>query len=96
MVEKAKSLFCRFYILLIIIFLYAPIAVLIILSFNDSRSRVVWGGFTLRWYVDLLHNNQIRAALATTFLLAFLSALVPPHCFLSPFIYSIFILLGIM
>ncbi|MBR5376253.1 MAG: ABC transporter permease [Lachnospiraceae bacterium] len=76
MVEKAKSLLSRFYILLIILFLYAPIAVLIILSFNDSRSRVVWGGFTLRWYVDLLHNNQIRAALATTFLLAFLSAFI--------------------
>ncbi|MCR5649960.1 MAG: ABC transporter permease [Lachnospiraceae bacterium] len=76
MVEKLKSLLSRFYILIIILFLYSPIAVLIILSFNDSRSRVVWGGFTIRWYAALLHNSQIRVALGTTFLLAFLSAFI--------------------
>ncbi len=76
MVEKARAFISRIYILLIILFLYAPIAVLIILSFNDSRSRVVWGGFTFRWYVTLLHNAQIRSALGMTFLLAFLSAFI--------------------
>ncbi len=76
MVDKAQKLLSRFYILIIILFLYAPIAVLIILSFNDSRSRVVWGGFTFRWYGALLHNQQILSALGTTLMLAFLSALI--------------------
>ena len=47
MVEKLKGFLSRFYIGLIILFLYAPILVLVMLSFNNSRSRVTWGGFTL-------------------------------------------------
>lgn len=41
----------RSYIYLVFAFLYMPIAVLMVYSFNDSRSRGVWGGFTLRWYL---------------------------------------------
>ena len=40
----------RLYLIIIFLFLYLPIVVLIVLSFNDSKSRVQWGGFTLRWY----------------------------------------------
>ena len=76
MVEKLKNLISRCYLLLIIIFLYAPIAVLIVLSFNDSRSRVVWGGFTMRWYQVLFSNRQIMDALGTTIVLALASAAV--------------------
>ncbi len=76
MVDKLINLLCRFYVFIIGIFLYAPIAVLIILSFNSSRSRVVWEGFTLKWYVSLIHNLQIRSALMTTLSLAFLSAFI--------------------
>ncbi|MCR5595984.1 MAG: ABC transporter permease [Lachnospiraceae bacterium] len=66
----------KIYIALIMIFLYAPIGVLIVLSFNDSRSRVVWGGFTLDWYTSLLNNSTIMKALGTTFGLALSSALI--------------------
>ena len=59
MVEKMINGIYRFYIFIIGIFLYAPIGVLIVLSFNNSRSRVVWEGFTLKWYVSLIHNHQI-------------------------------------
>ena len=45
MVKKAVQ---RFYLAVIFLFLYLPILVLIVLSFNNSKSRVVWGGFTLR------------------------------------------------
>ena len=45
MVKKAAS---RIYLALIFLFLYLPILVLIVLSFNNSKSRVVWGGFTLK------------------------------------------------
>lgn len=76
MVEKLINILCRFYVLIIAAFLYAPIAVLIVLSFNSSRSRVVWEGFTLKWYVSLIHNVQIRNALMTSLGLAFLSSLI--------------------
>lgn len=66
----------RLYLALILIFLYAPIAVLIVLSFNNSRSRVVWGGFTFRWYETLFSNDAIMDALVTTLILAFLSAFI--------------------
>jgi spermidine/putrescine transport system permease protein len=76
MVDKLINLLCRFYVFIIGVFLYAPIVVLIVLSFNSSRSRVVWEGFTFKWYVSLIHNLQIRSALITTLGLAFLSALI--------------------
>ncbi len=76
MVEKIKNWVSRFYLGLIILFLYAPILVLIVLSFNSSRSRVKWGGFTFDWYVRLFSNRQISEALTTTLLLAFVSALI--------------------
>lgn len=66
----------KIYIALILLFLYAPIAVLIILSFNDSKSRVVWGGFTFRWYKTLLSSSTIMSAFGTTIALAISSALI--------------------
>ena len=66
----------KIYIALILLFLYAPIAVLIVLRFNSSRSRVVWGGFTLEWYSSMIGSTSIMSALGTTFGLAFLSALI--------------------
>ena len=76
MVEKLKNLISRCYLALILLFLYAPILVLIVLSFNNSRSRVQWGGFTLDWYSRLFSNRQIMEALSTTLTLAFSSALI--------------------
>lgn len=48
MVKKIAS---RVYMGLIFLFLYLPIVVLIVLSFNNSKSKVKWGGFTLDWYI---------------------------------------------
>jgi len=73
---RLKRGFCKAYLTLIILFLYAPILVLVVLSFNSSRSRVVWGGFTLDWYVKLFSNSQIMDALRTTLVLGFVSAAV--------------------
>lgn len=66
----------KLYILLIFLFLYAPIATLIVLSFNASKTRAKWGGFTLKWYRSLLQNDVILQALWNTLTIAFLSALV--------------------
>lgn len=71
-----KKFLSRLYLFLILIFLYAPIIVLIISSFNNSRSRVVWGGFTLKWYQSLFTNHTIMEAFGTTILLALVSALI--------------------
>ena len=66
----------RIYIALIFIFLYAPMAVLIVLSFNKSKSRSKCGGFTFQWYSKLLSDSSIMEALVTTIMLAVLSALI--------------------
>ena len=58
------------------VFLYAPIFVIIVFSFNDSKSRTVWQGFSLRWYAELFRDSQIMNALYTTLLVALLSAAI--------------------
>lgn len=65
----------RIYIGLIFLFLYAPIVTLIVLSFNASRTRAKWGGFTLKWYTELFGNAVIMQALWNTLSIALLSAL---------------------
>lgn len=71
-----KKFFTRLYVILIFILLYAPIAVLIAFSFNDSRTRAKWGGFTMKWYVQMFQDAEIMAALRNTLVLAFVSALI--------------------
>lgn len=61
---------------LIFAFLYAPIVVLIVYSFNDSKNRVQWGGFTLDWYRDLFSNELILESLVVTLQIAVLAALI--------------------
>ena len=65
----------KIYVALIFIFLYAPIATLMVLSFNASRTRSKWGGFTLKWYAELFENEAIMEALYNTLLIALLSAI---------------------
>ena len=62
--------------MLICVILYAPIITLMVLSFNSSKSRSKWGGFTTKWYVELFKNNSIMNALYTTLIIALLSALI--------------------
>lgn len=71
-----RNILRRIYIVLIFIFLYAPIVTLMVLSFNASKTRAKWGGFTLQWYTALLENRTILQALSNTLLLAFLSACI--------------------
>ena len=52
------SALSKLYIALIIVFLYAPIVVMIIFSFNASVSTSVLGGFSTRWYISLLHDTN--------------------------------------
>lgn len=64
------------YVFLIFLFLYAPIVTLMIFSFNDSRSRGTWSGFTLKWYIQLFHDRQILSSLYYTIIVGILSAII--------------------
>lgn len=66
----------KIYLALIFILLYAPIVTLMVLSFNRSKTRAKWGGFTLRWYKELFQNGQIMNALYTTLIIALLAAAI--------------------
>ena len=66
----------KFYVFLIFAFLYAPILILILFSFNASKSRAHWEGFTLKWYMELFQDQQIMSALYYTVLIAVLSSVI--------------------
>ena len=68
----------KIYTALIFLFLYAPIFVLIVFSFNDTEtsSRTVFSGFTLRWYERLFQDRYILEALFNTLIIAVVAALV--------------------
>lgn len=66
----------KIYMSLIFLFLYAPILVLVVFSFNESKSRGQWGGFTLKWYAELFRDRDIIKALYYTFLVALLSSII--------------------
>lgn len=69
-----KKTLTRTYSVLIYLFLYAPIVILIIFSFNDSKIKGSWNGFTLKWYVELLKDRQILKSLYYTLAIAILSS----------------------
>ena len=65
----------RGYIFLMFAFLYAPIIVLAIYSFNSSRSRGTWGGFTLNWYIEMFQDRQILTSLYYSLIIGIISSL---------------------
>ncbi|MCD8340939.1 MAG: ABC transporter permease [Clostridiales bacterium] len=73
---KKNGVFSRLALLLTAVFLYAPIVVLIVFSFNSSKSRTVWTGFSLEWYQDLFEDSRILSALFTTLEVSILAMIV--------------------
>lgn len=74
---KQKSSFGgKLLLALTFLFLYAPIIVLIVFSFNDSKSRTIWSGFTFDWYTKLLSDDMVLSSLSTTLLVSVLSAAI--------------------
>ncbi|MEE1277986.1 MAG: ABC transporter permease [Acutalibacteraceae bacterium] len=69
------KIFSKIYMGLIFLFLYAPIVVMIAFSFNNSKSRSVWNGFTFDWYTKLFHDESIIDALKTTLLVAIVASI---------------------
>lgn len=72
---KFKKIAEDFYLVFILIFLYAPIFTMMVLSFNNSKSRTQWGGFSLKWYAQMFESATIMDALVNTLIIAFISAL---------------------
>lgn len=66
----------RIYVFLILVFLHAPIFMLIVFSFNNSKSRAKWDGFTFRWYAELFTDQAILRALYITVILAIVSSII--------------------
>lgn len=66
----------KVYLGIIIFFLYAPILTLIVLSFNASKSRAKWGGFTTQWYSEMFSSSTIMDALYNSLTIALFSAII--------------------
>lgn len=66
----------RIFMALVFVFLYAPIFILIIFSFNAGNSSAVWKGFSLHWYAELFQNRLIMQSVYTTLLVSVLSTLI--------------------
>lgn len=70
------KLLSRLYVALILLFLYAPVAVMVVFSFNSGSSVWVFEGFSLDWYKGLIYDTNILTALLHTLIIAVLSALI--------------------
>ena len=60
----------KVYTALILLFLFAPILILLVFSFNESKSLSVFSGFTLYWYRELFRDTETLKAVRNTLLLA--------------------------
>lgn len=69
-----KKLSSKIYVGLVMLFLYAPILVLILYSFNDGKTTV-WKGFTCKWYKELFRDSSLMESVYNTLLIAFLAAI---------------------
>ena len=76
MKKRSNGISSRFLMILTGVFLYAPIILLIIFSFNAGNSNTVWKGFSLEWYTKLFHNRIIMQSVYTTLLVSFLATAI--------------------
>lgn len=68
--------FRKFYIGIVFLFIYAPILVLMLYSFNESKLRAGFTGFTLNWYVELFNDREVLMSLYYTFVIAVLTTII--------------------
>lgn len=73
--EYSRKLWMRLWVGAVMVFLYAPLVVLMIFSFNDSKRNVVWRGFTTKYYEKALGNDQLVEALINSLTIAVLATL---------------------
>ncbi len=73
---KRNSLWNRAFTALVFLFLYAPIVVLIVFSFNAGNSNAVWSGFSLKWYQQLFSDRLVMQSVYTTLMVSVLSTAI--------------------
>lgn len=73
---RLGKLFSGIYGVLLFIFMYAPIFVMIVFSFNKLKSRGKWGGFTFDWYVEMVNDTRLMESLQTTLSVALISSAI--------------------
>lgn len=71
-----KKIIKNSYLAFTLLFTYIPILVMVVLSFNESKSRVTWGGFSLKWYLQMFSDRNIVSALQNTLIIAIVSSLI--------------------
>jgi spermidine/putrescine transport system permease protein len=76
MSEKRPALWLRIYTFMVYAYIYLPILILVIFSFNTQKLNIHWEGFTLAWYDKLFHDNQVMLATRNTLIVAVVSTLV--------------------
>ena len=74
--KRKTSTFNRAFTVLVFLFLYAPILLLIVFSFNEGSSNSVWTGFSLHWYKELFHDRLIMRSVYTTLLVSLIATII--------------------
>lgn len=74
--KRLKRLFSKFYIVLCFAFFYLPIFVMVIFSFNSSKSLTHFTGFSMRWYEELLNNSEVISAVIVSVTIAILATVI--------------------
>lgn len=74
--EYTRRLWLRLWLLAVFVFLYAPIAILVVFSFNDSRRNIVWQGFTTEYYVRAAQNTALLEAFSNSLIIAVVSTVL--------------------
>jgi spermidine/putrescine transport system permease protein len=76
MSEKKPALWLRAYTFLVYLFIYIPIIILVVFSFNNQKLNISWHGFTWHWYSVLFNDNQVQLATRNTLIIAVISTVV--------------------
>jgi spermidine/putrescine transport system permease protein len=74
--EYTRRLWLRLWLFAVFVFLYAPIVILVVFSFNDSRRNIVWQGFTTEYYVRAAQNTALIEAFSNSLIIAFVSTVL--------------------
>lgn len=74
--KKLSGFLQSTYLFIMFMFLYLPVVVLMVYSFNESKSRGKWGGFSLKWYAELFEDSALLSAFYYTILVAVLASLI--------------------
>ena len=93
--KRQRRVGSRLFMALVFLFLYAPILLMIIFSFNAGNSSVVWKGFSLHWYVELFQDRLIMQSIYTTLLVSLLGTLAGSNAIIAPILIPIVASVGL-